>query len=183
MAVVALAAQVAALADDPRIVIETSMGPLVIEVYPAKAPHTVMHFLTLVDNGYYDGLIFHRVLAGFVIQTGGFDLEMNRREGPETIVNESFNGLYNSKLSVAMARAEDPDSANAQFFINMNDNVHLDAQSGAAGYTVFGRLIAGADVAESIELSDTELRNGMVGMPVEPIIVLKARRQKTQQPD
>jgi peptidyl-prolyl cis-trans isomerase A (cyclophilin A) len=136
----------------------------------------VTNFLRLVDDGFYDGLIFHRVIANFMIQTGGYDAGMNEREPPGTVPNESFNGLRNRTGTLAMARLEDPDSADAQFFINVNDNAHLDAAPGVPGYTVFGRVIAGMDVVTDIELADTGIRAGMAAVPETPIVLERAER-------
>jgi peptidyl-prolyl cis-trans isomerase A (cyclophilin A) len=150
------------------------MGTLRMELFDKDAPRTVENFLQLVDNGFYDGLIFHRVIANFVIQTGGYDAEMTYRRPPRTVVNESRNGLKNTRGTLSMARSVDPDSADAQFYINMNDNTHLDYARGKPGYTVFGRLIDGIHVAEDIELSDTTIRGGMAGVPARPVIVTRA---------
>jgi cyclophilin family peptidyl-prolyl cis-trans isomerase len=141
--------------EAPIVRLETSMGNIDIELLPDKAPKTVENFLTLVDDGFYDGLIFHRVVAGFVIQAGGYDEGMSYRPPPGTVENESANRLPNRKYSVAMARLSDPDSADTQFFINVKDNGHLDWQPGRPGYTVFGQVVAGMDVATAIELVDT----------------------------
>jgi len=145
-----------------------------------RAPHTVANFLELVEAEFYDGLIFHRVIAGFVIQTGGYDVHMERREGPRNIPNESFNGLMNRKGTLSMARLTDPDSANSQFFINLEANTHLDALPGKPGYAVFGHLVTGTDVAEIIEFAETGIRQGMAGVPLEPILILTARRRREE---
>ena len=161
---------------NPVVRFETSQGNIDIELYPDRAPRTVENFLTLVDGGFYDGLIFHRVVAGFVIQTGGYDADLAYRPPPATVVNESTNGLSNQKYSVAMARLSDPDSADSQFYINMKHNPKLDGAPGRPGYTVFGQVVAGREVATSIELVDTRLEKGMAGVPEEDIIILRAHR-------
>ena len=161
---------------NPIVRFETTMGNIDIELYPDRAPRTVENFLALVDGGFYDGLIFHRVVAGFVIQTGGYDADLTYRQPPATVVNESANGLSNRKYSVAMARLSDPDSADSQFYINMQHNPRLDGAPGRAGYTVFGQVIAGQEVATSIELVDTHLEKDMAGVPEEDIIILRAHR-------
>ena len=169
----------AAIAQEaaPRVRFETDAGPIEIELNPAKAPQTVANFLDLVDSGFYDGLIFHRVVANFVVQTGGYDRNMQSREPPRTVPNEAANGLRNRRGTVAMARLDDPDSADSQFFINVNDNPHLDRSADGPGYTVFGRVVAGLETAVvSIELVDTHLVNGMAGVPVTPIVIRKATR-------
>jgi cyclophilin family peptidyl-prolyl cis-trans isomerase len=171
---------VASPAAEPaeRVALETNMGVIELELNPAKAPITVANFLQYVDSGFYDGLTFHRVVANFVIQAGGYDATMKYRKPSGTIVNESQNRLQNTKGTVAMARLEDPDSGNAQFFINLKNNPNLNFRPGAPGYTVFGRVIAGMDVVEKIELVDTHIVDGMPGVPVEPVIILSAHRMK-----
>ncbi|NIP13254.1 MAG: peptidyl-prolyl cis-trans isomerase [Pseudomonadales bacterium] len=161
----------------PGVVLETSVGSFEVELYPDRAPASVANFLSLVDDGFYDGLIFHRVIANFVIQTGGYDVDMGYREPPQTVVNESANGLTNRRGYLAMARLSDPDSADAQFYINVRDNPHLDFQPGSPGYTVFGRVVSGWEIVVEIELSDTVVRAGMVGVPEVPIVIRKAARR------
>ena len=171
----------AASVEQPQVVINTSVGTMIATLDGERAPQTVANFLELVDAGFYNGLIFHRVIAGFVIQTGGYDVQMQRREGPRNIPNESFNGLRNQKGSLSMARLEDPDSASSQFFINLSANTHLDALPGKPGYTVFGHLVAGTDVAEIIEFAETGILQEMAGVPIEPILILSARRRPQEQ--
>lgn len=166
----------AAAEDNPRVRLGTSLGDIDLELYPDRAPRTVANFLERVDEGFYEGLIFHRVVAGFVIQTGGYDAEMNYREPPGNVPNESTNGLRNTRGTLAMARLADPDSANTQFFINVKDNGHLDPAAGQPGYTVFGRVIDGMDVVTEIELSDTTRQGGMAGVPETPIVIERATR-------
>lgn len=161
----------------PRVLLQTSMGDIVVEVFTERAPVTAANFLELVEQDFYDGLIFHRVVAGFVIQAGGYDAGMNYREPPgENIVNESANGLANARGTLAMARLSDPDSANTQFFINVADNTHLDATPGQPGYAVFGRVLDGMDVVTEIELSNTTRKAGMAGVPEDPIVIESAQR-------
>ena len=171
----------AASVEQPQVVINTSVGTMIATLDEERAPQTVANFLELVDAGFYNGLIFHRVIAGFVIQTGGYDVQMQRREGPRNIPNESFNGLRNQKGSLSMARLQDPDSASSQFFINLSANTHLDALPGKPGYTVFGHLVAGTDVAEIIEFAETGILQEMAGVPIEPILILSARRRPQEQ--
>jgi len=171
-----LAENSAADRTDPRVRLQTTMGDIVLELYPAKAPLTVANFLRLVDDGFYDGLIFHRVVANFVIQAGGYDQDLAYREAPATVPNESFNGLQNRKGTIAMARLDDPDSADTQFFINVHTNLNLNARPGKPGYTVFGRVVGGMEVVENIELVDTSIRGGMAGVPEQPVIILHATR-------
>lgn len=167
--------------DAPVVQLDTTVGEIRIRLFPDKAPRTVDNFLRLVEDGFYDGLIFHRVVANFVIQAGGYDAEMNLREPPGTVANESFNGLRNRRGTVAMARLRDPDSADAQFFINVKDNAHLDAKPGQPGYTVFGEVVAGMDAVTAIELSDTEVHQGMAGVPKAPIIIERLTRVLDQE--
>lgn len=163
-------------AQVPKVRLLTTLGTIEVELYPDHAPATVENFLQLVDDGFYDGVIFHRVIANFMIQAGSFDAHMRPREAPRTVPNESFNGLLNRKGYLAMARADDPDSAAADFYINVAANEHLDAGPGKPGYTVFGRVIAGWEAVEEIELSDTGIRAGMPAVPDEPIVILEASR-------
>lgn len=175
-AVLAAGALQAAAGDHPRVRLSTSLGDIDVELYADRAPRTVANFLERVDEGFYEGLIFHRVVAGFVIQTGGYDAGLNYREPPGNVPNESANGLRNSRGTLAMARLTDPDSANTQFFINVKDNGHLDAAAGQPGYTVFGRVVDGMDVVTEIELSDTTRQGGMAGVPETPIVIERAAR-------
>jgi cyclophilin family peptidyl-prolyl cis-trans isomerase len=170
------AAGQALAADAPTVRLETSLGNIDIELLPERAPKTVENFLSLVDDGFYDGLVFHRVVAGFVIQAGGYDERLTYRPPPATVVNESANRVKNARYTVAMARLSDPDSADTQFFINVKDNTHLDWQPGRPGYTVFGRVVAGTEVVTAIELVDTHLEAGMAGVPVEDVIIQRAVR-------
>lgn len=164
-------------ATAPTVEIVTSEGTLTIELWPEKAPKTVENFLRLVEDGFYEGTIFHRVIAGFMIQAGGYDAGLNLREPPNTVVNESANGEPNVRWTVAMARHADPDSAGSQFFINTAEHSpHLDARPGQPGYTVFGRLIAGHAVAERIELTQLDPAARRPHQPLEPITILSARR-------
>ena len=166
------------LAEDlPQVRFETNRGTFDVELYPERAPITVANFLELVDAQFYDNLIFHRVIAGFMIQTGGFDKDLRYRDSERTIVNESPNGLFNKRGYLAMARTNDPDSASSQFFINVSNNSSLNARGGRAGYAVFGKVTEGYDVVEDIELSDTTGKPGISeAVPDIPIVILRARR-------
>ncbi|MDX1482830.1 MAG: peptidylprolyl isomerase [Woeseiaceae bacterium] len=134
----------------PRVALETTEGRILLELDARRAPLTVRHFLDLVESGYYDGTIFHRVIPDFVAQAGGYDRDLVLQEGDDSVVNESGNGLRNLRGTVAMARLEDPHTANAQFFINLADNRSLDPQSSRWGYAVFGYVIEGMDVVDAI---------------------------------
>lgn len=157
--------------DNPRVRLHTTLGPIDVELFEKQAPKTVANFLKLVDQDFYDGLIFHRVIAGFMVQAGGYDAQMTPREPPNTVPNESDNGLKNTVGTLAMARLSDPDSADSQFYINVKDNEHLNARRGQPGYTVFGRVIDGMDVVTEIELTETTRRAGMSDVPKTPIVI------------
>ena len=162
--------------SNPQVEIATSMGTLTVELMPEKAPLTVDNFLKLVDDGFYVGTVFHRVIPNFMIQAGGYDVDLVYRQPPRTVVNESANGEMNVRWTIAMARHADPDSADSQFFINVADNAHLDATPDKPGYTVFGTLIAGRVIAEDIELAETGPVGDKISVPLEPIVILSTRR-------
>ena len=161
--------------DNPRVSLVTNKGAIEIELLPKFAPKHVANFLSLVEEEFYVGLVFHRVIPNFMIQAGGYDGDLNYKASERRIKNESFNGLKNKRLTIAMARLNDPDSADTQFFINVRDNPHLDAQPGQPGYTVFGKVVDGLDVIETIELTDTHLRMGMVAVPEETITIVATK--------
>lgn len=159
-----------------QILLTTSMGDIKMELYPDKAPKSVANFSNYVKAKHYDGLVFHRVIKGFMIQAGGFNEYMSPREpSGRPVRNEAYNGLKNVRGSVAMARTNDPDSAMAQFFINSVDNHFLDRSGQNAGYTVFGKVIEGMDVVDKISAVPT----GQVGpygdVPRKPIHIVSAR--------
>lgn len=156
----------------PRVTLHTSKGDIVLELYPQKAPVTVANFMNYARSGHYHGTIFHRVLKRFVIQAGGFDEDLIEKDAGEPIVNEAkSSGLDNERWTVAMARTADPDSARAQFFINLRMNLALDARAGKAGYAVFGKVIEGQHVARDIANSKVENIGSFEGVPVEPILI------------
>jgi cyclophilin family peptidyl-prolyl cis-trans isomerase len=140
-----------ALADNPQVEIKTNLGSVTLELYPDKAPKSVENFLRYVREGYYKGTIFHRVIAGFMVQGGGFNAAYAQKKTGEPIQNEAKNGLKNEVGTVAMARTSDPHSATAQFFINLSNNDFLNypGQDGW-GYTVFGKVLKGMDVVNKI---------------------------------
>ncbi len=160
----------------PKVELVTTHGSLVLELDPANAPVTTENFLRYVRDGHYDGLIFHRVIAGFMAQAGGYDAEYRERETRAPIENESRNGLSNERGTIAMARTNDPHSATAQFFINLVDNERLDGSPGRWGYTVFGRLTDGLDVLDKIGAVATG-RGGPfpTDVPQAPIVITQAR--------
>jgi peptidyl-prolyl cis-trans isomerase A (cyclophilin A) len=136
--------------DNPKVIFKTDLGSFVVELYPKQAPITVQNFLTYVDTKFYDGTIFHRVVPGFVAQTGGMTFDFNEKETNAPIKNESFNKLGNDYKTLAMARLNDPDSATSQFYINLKANPALNATETKPGYTVFGKVIEGMEVIEKI---------------------------------
>ncbi len=158
--------------------LETSMGNIVIELYEDKAPATVANFLKYVNDGFYDGLIFHRVIKSFMIQAGGFTPNMQQKTTTyPPIKNEANNGLPNSRYSVSMARTSDPHSATAQFFINTKDNGFLNYTAPTEkgwGYTVFGKVIEGQDIVNAIENVKTTRAAGHSDVPSSPVVIEKA---------
>ena len=162
--------------DNPRVAMMTDFGKIEIELYVKLAPKTVANFLQLVDERFYDGLVFHRVIANFMIQGGGYTADLDYKPAPQTVPNESFNGVRNTRGTIAMARLADPDSADTQFFINVRDNPNLDASGDKAGYTVFGRVVDGMHVVDEIELVNTHLKRGMAAVPEEPVVIQSVTR-------
>ena len=159
----------------PHVLLKTSMGDITLELEPQKAPQSVDNFLKYVKNGHYKGTIFHRVIDGFMIQGGGFDKNMVQKPTEAPIKNEGRNGLKNMPYSIAMARTGDPDSATAQFFINVNDNAALDYPSrDGFGYAVFGRVIAGQDVVDKIRKVPTTSVSGYQDVPRAPVVIESA---------
>lgn len=165
---------------NPRVVMETNAGKITIELYAEKAPLSVKNFLQYVDDKHYDGTIFHRVIADFMIQGGGFDPGLRQRKTREPIKNEAGNGLKNEVGTIAMARTSDPDSATAQFFINTVDNKFLDrANAGdGVGYAVFGKVVEGMDVVNAIRRVKTGVQAGFRDVPVEDVVIKSVRRVK-----
>jgi len=162
-------------AGAPRVALDTSMGRIVIELNAQKAPKTVDNFLAYVKAGFYDGTIFHRVIPGFMVQGGGFTAAMQQKPTRAAIVNESSNGLANLRGSVAMARLPQPDSATAQFFINLVNNSFLDyPRAQGSGYAVFGNVVEGMDVVDKIAKVATATKDGMQNVPNEPVVIKKA---------
>ena len=155
----------------------TNFGDITLELNAEKAPITVANFLQYVESGYYDGVIFHRVIDGFMIQGGGFDADLKQKKTKDEIKNEANNGLGNEKYTIAMARTSIPDSASSQFFINVGDNDflnHTAPTSSGWGYCVFGKVIAGMDVVDKIKAVKTTSKAGHRDVPLEPVIIEKA---------
>jgi len=161
----------------PVVVLDTSLGAITLELYPDKAPITVENFLKYVDEGFYDNLIFHRVMPGFMVQGGGMtDQMVEKSEGKhQPIKNESSNGLSNDRGTVAMARTADLNSATCQFFINHVDNPNLNTYGG--GYTVFGKVIDGIDVVDKIAKVPTTTRGPHENVPLKPVYIKSAKRK------
>jgi cyclophilin family peptidyl-prolyl cis-trans isomerase len=177
--IVAAIVSVSAHAANPRVELKTTAGTMVIELYADKAPKTVENFLRYVNDGFYKGTIFHRVIPGFMIQGGGFAQDFKQKPTREPVVNEAANGLLNTVGTLAMARTSDPQSATAQFFINVADNAFLDFKAPTPrgyGYAVFGKVIEGMDVAKKI----VSVQTGPGGpfptdVPQTPIVIEDAR--------
>jgi peptidyl-prolyl cis-trans isomerase B (cyclophilin B) len=162
---------------DKRVTIETTMGSITIELDEGKAPNTAANFLQYVEDGFYVGTIFHRVIDGFMVQGGGLDAKMNNIPTREPIENEANNGLSNSLGTVAMARTNDPHSATAQFFINVKDNDFLDHKNPSPegwGYCVFGRVVEGSETVSAMKSVETGTGGGMRDVPTQPIEILSA---------
>ncbi|MBV0932064.1 peptidylprolyl isomerase [Marinobacterium weihaiense] len=155
--------------------LNTTLGSIELTLNPAQAPASVENFLQYVESNHYDGVIFHRVIPGFMIQGGGFTPEMQQLETGTPVQNESDNGLSNRRGTIAMARTRDPDSATAQFFINTSDNRRLDGMPGRPGYTVFGEVTEGMDVVDAINRVQTTRKGRHRDVPVDPVIIESAR--------
>lgn len=176
VSLLALSSLCLAQSASPKVLLTTTAGDITIELYPEDAPISVENFLGYVNENFYDGVIFHRVIKDFMIQTGGHRFDMTPKPPSKPpIINESNNGLKNVKYSVAMARTRIPDSATSQFFINHKDNGFLDGQKGRPGYAVFGKVIKGMDVVEKIANSKTKNLERYGNVPIETISILKAR--------
>ncbi|MCP4648428.1 MAG: peptidyl-prolyl cis-trans isomerase [bacterium] len=161
------------LTPTETVVIETSKGNIEVELYGNEAPVTVENFKTYTNEGFYDGTVFHRVIPGFMVQGGGFVANGTQKEVHDPIVLESDNGLKNTKGTIAMARTNDPNSATSQFFISTVDNQFLDYAPGNDGYAVFGKVISGMDVVESMESVETANRGMHGDWPVEDVVITR----------
>ncbi len=174
-ALLALPPALAQTAAAPKVKLATSMGDIVLQFDPAKAPKTVENFLAYVQDKHYDGTVFHRVINGFMIQGGGFTAEMEQKPTKAPIALEAGNGLKNDKYTVAMARTANPNSATAQFFINVQDNAMLNAPSpDGHGYAVFGKVIQGMDVVDKIKAVATGNRGPHQNVPATPVVINSA---------
>lgn len=173
------AADEAGVSAAPKVVLETSLGKIRVELDPQSSPVSVENFLKYVNSGFYKGTIFHRVIDGFMVQGGGFTPGMKKKTTPYPPIKlESRNGLKNKKYTVAMARTSDPGSATSQFFINVVDNPRLDYPNpDGHGYAVFGKVVEGFDVVDKIRTVKTTTSGQYTDVPVEPVLILSATAQ------
>ena len=167
--------QTLAAQGNPGAIIHTSMGDIQLELFPGKAPISVQNFIDYANSGYYDGTIFHRVIDHFMIQGGGLTPDMQKKTPGDAIQNEATNGLSNMRGTVAMARTNDPHSATAQFFINVQNNTNLDYSGQNSprewGYAVFGRVSMGMEVVDEIRFVETANKAPYSNVPVEPVVI------------
>lgn len=164
--------------DNPTVVMETNKGTIKIELWQDKAPITVENFLRYTNNSYFDGLIFHRVIDGFMVQGGGFNEDMTQKSTYEPIVNEAKSDVPNARGTLAMARTNVVNSATSQFFINLVDNDflnHTDETPRGFGYAVFGKVIEGMEVVDAMAKVETTSRRGHQNVPVEPLVITSAK--------
>ena len=160
----------------PQVEIVTTSGTFTIELDRNRAPISVENFLNYVQEGFYTNTIFHRVIEGFVIQSGGYTAEFDMKETKPEIVNESGNGLSNRRMTLGMARSNEPHTASSQFYINLVDNFSLDPMPTRWGYTVFGEVISGFEIVDAIGQSATQTYQDLQDVPVAPIIILEAKK-------
>ncbi|MCY2933187.1 MAG: peptidylprolyl isomerase [Planctomycetota bacterium] len=165
-------------AANPVVVIETNKGIIEVELFQDKTPISAANFLKYVDSKFYDGLIFHRVIDGFMVQGGGMDAAMKENKNNAPIKNEAASsGVKNARGTLAMARTNVPDSATSQFFINLKDNDFLNPSAGNAGYAAFGKVVAGMDVVDSIAKVKTATRGMHGDVPVESVNIVSVKRK------
>jgi cyclophilin family peptidyl-prolyl cis-trans isomerase len=170
--ITAMAQETFSVTAEPRVRVITNRGEFVIELDRIRAPLTVEHFLEYVTEGHYSGTVFHRVVAGFIAQSGGYTEDLQLKDAPRSIFNESGNGLSNLRGSVAMARTGDPHSANSQFYVNLGDNLDLNPRPSRWGYAVFGKVVEGMDVVDQIGHTATGAGGEFDrAVPSEPIII------------
>jgi cyclophilin family peptidyl-prolyl cis-trans isomerase len=171
-----------AAAEDPQVIMRTSHGDITLRLFAEKAPITVENFLDYVDSGFYNDTIFHRVIPNFMIQGGGMTARMEEKPTRDPIRNEARNRLHNQRGTIAMARTNDPDSATSQFFINVRNNFRLDWSPGSAGYTVFGEVVDGMFVVDSIAIEPTGPMMGHGDVPQTPVIIREVVRVGAETP-
>jgi peptidyl-prolyl cis-trans isomerase B (cyclophilin B) len=165
--------------DRPKVVIETSMGDIEVELWPDRSPRTVENFLQYVDDGFYEGTIFHRVIPNFMVQGGGLDRDLNKKRTRRPIQNEATAEKKNERGTLAMARTTKIDSATSQFFINLADNDFLDHTGESPedyGYAVFGEVVDGMDVVDEMAEVETTQKEGRQNVPVRPVVINSVRR-------
>jgi cyclophilin family peptidyl-prolyl cis-trans isomerase len=155
---------------------ETTLGSFTVELFGDKAPVSAENFLKYVDEGFFDGTVFHRIVPGFVIQGGGFTEDMSQKKNHPPIKNEADNGVKNTRGTLSMARTNDINSATSQFFVNLKDNDFLDNSRGNFGYAVFGKVTEGMDVIDKIAAVKTGRRKGFEDVPLDPVIMTSVRR-------
>jgi cyclophilin family peptidyl-prolyl cis-trans isomerase len=173
-----------AVAENPIVKLETNVGDITVLLLADKAPKTVDNFLAHVDEGFYENTVFHRVIDNFMVQGGGFDIDLKQKKTERSVVNESKNRIHNDRGTVAMARTNDPDSAGSQFFINQRNNPRLDWSPYKPGYTVFGEVITGMRIVDFIASSETgnAVGSSEIGqmplrdVPLDPIVLLRVTR-------
>ena len=161
---------------NPQVMIKTSDGDITVRLFRDKSPVTVDNFLSYVDSGFYNGTIFHRVIPNFMIQGGGFQPDLTKKDTQDPIVNESSNKVHNTRGTLAMARTNDPNSATAQFFINQRSNLQLDWAPGREGYAVFGEVILGMDIVDYIASAPTGKVRGMGDVPKQATMIIEIVR-------
>jgi cyclophilin family peptidyl-prolyl cis-trans isomerase len=170
----------AAAAPNPQVQVFTNMGNFTIELYAERAPLTVAQFLKYVDQGHYSGTIFHRAIANFVIQGGGFDANYKLKGNPAKVVNESGNGLSNQRGTVGLARPQEPHAGDVQFYVNIADNAALDPNQSRWGYAVFGKIVQGMDVVDRISTVSTGAKGPFKDdAPLQPVIIERIERVPT----
>ena len=155
---------------------ETTHGGFTVELFDRDAPETVVNFMQYVDDGFFDGTIFHRIVPGFVIQGGGLTADFEQKNTRDPVKNEAANGLLNERGTLSMARTNAPHSATSQFFVNLADNEFLDYRPGNHGYAVFGRIKDGMEVIDKIAAVRTGRRQGYTDAPMEDVVITTARR-------
>ena len=173
-----------AIAENPIVKLETSEGAITVVLFADKAPQTVENFLAHVDEGFYENTVFHRVIDNFMVQGGGFDVDLKQKNTERKVINESKNRVHNDRGTVAMARTSDPDSAGSQFFINQRDNPRLDWTPFKPGYTVFGEVITGMRIVDFMASTPTGNAVGttdkgqmpLQNVPLDPIVLLRVTR-------
>ena len=173
-----------ALAENPIVKLETSEGDITVVLFADKSPKTVENFLAHVDEGFYENTIFHRIIDNFMVQGGGFDVDLKQKKTERKVINESKNRLHNDRGTLAMARTSDPDSAGSQFFINQRNNPRLDWTPFKPGYTVFGEVITGMRIVDFMASTPTGNAVGktdkrqmpLQNVPLDPIVLLRVTR-------